>query len=110
MGKWTYVSLNVIFFTPVIIFAVLRYWTLIKQEKKFILAAGLFGFLIFFIVDIVATYWMAWEFDPNQTLGIRFGKSVLEELVFGIIVSIIVAVAISAGIRHDRRANKKIEQ
>lgn len=105
MGKWTYVLLNLVFFFPVLFLIWFRYAGVVWRERRFVIYAGLFGFVIFFIIDPVATYWGAWGFDYTKTLGIRFGFSVLEELVWAMLVSIIVAIAIS--VAAPREEGKK---
>jgi len=103
MGKFTYLFLDVIFFVPVLIFTFLRYKKLIYEKKKFICFSAVLGVILFFIVDPVATFWNAWEFDRSQTLDIYFWKSNLEELIFAILVSLVVTVALLAGIRRENK-------
>lgn len=110
MNKFTYLFLDFIFFTPVLIFAYLRYKRLIIEKIKFIWFAVFAGVILFFIIDPVATFWGAWEFDRSQTLGIYFGKSNLEELIFSILVSLVVAIAVMAGKRReDRKVPNKVK-
>lgn len=106
MGKWTYVTLNILFFTPVLVLVWKKYRRTIMEEKRFLVIAGLFGFCIFFIIDPLATYWGAWGFDYTKTLGIRFGFSVIEELVWAMLVSTIVALAVSVGARKEENGER----
>lgn len=95
MHKWTYTILNIVFFVPVIILIWVKYRRIIYKNKLLILLAGLFGFVSFFIVDPIATKWGAWSFDYSQTLGIFIGKSVLEELIWIVLVCMVLAVAVA---------------
>jgi lycopene cyclase domain-containing protein len=101
MTKFVYLFLDFIFFTPVLVFAFLRYKKLILENKKFVWFSVFAGAVLFFIVDPIATFWNAWEFDRSKTLGIYFGKSNLEELIFGILVCFVVAVALLAGMKRE---------
>jgi len=101
MDKWTYTILDIIFFAPLII-PVLIYRKLILKRWKFILASGLFGFL-FFIIDLPATKWGAWQFDYSKTLGPIFGKSVIEELIWTILVCMTVALMIEIFINKSMK-------
>jgi lycopene cyclase domain-containing protein len=103
MGKFTYLFLDSMFFVPVLAFAFLRYKKLIYEKKKFIYFSAILGIILFFIVDPVATFWNAWEFDRSQTLGIYFWKSNLEELIFAILVCFVVTVALLAGMRRESK-------
>jgi|GEM_PF-2941800 lycopene cyclase domain-containing protein len=102
MIKFSYLFLDFVFFAPVLIFAFLKYKKLISENKKFIWFSTFAGVVLFFIVDPIATFWNAWNFDRSKTLGIYIGKSNLEELIFSILVCLVVAVALLAGIRSEK--------
>lgn len=106
MSKWTYTLLNVIFFVPIILYIWGRYRKTVLENKRFILASAIFGLLIFFVIDPIATRTGAWSFDYAKTLGIHFGKSVVEELSWAILVSSITAVAVSVGAGKEERGQK----
>ncbi|MFZ3015895.1 MAG: hypothetical protein WA101_02760 [Minisyncoccia bacterium] len=93
MDKWTYTILNIIFFTPVIIIFV-SYRNILLKRWKFILISGFLGIIYFFIVDILATNWKAWEYDYTKTLGINFSKSVFEELIWMVLVWVTISILI----------------
>ena len=103
MLKWTHTILNIIFFVPVIVFAFYRYKKIISRNKKFLISAALIGATLFFIVEPFATGWGAWSFDYNQTLGIKIGSSLIEEVIWGILVSTIVALAVLVGAEKEEK-------
>lgn len=103
MNKWLYTILNIIFFLPIIIvfwFGVYR--RIFFKKLKFFLISGLLGVVYFFIVDLPAMAWRAWEFDYSKTLGVAFGKSVVEELVWVVLVFMTVAVIIEVLMERNK--------
>lgn len=96
MNKLSYVILNIVFFAPVLIFALIKYWNLIARKWKFILASAIGGIIYFFAVDILAVRWKTWEYIPNKTLGFRLFGAELEEFIWVILVFIMLAIAIEA--------------
>ncbi|MCL4387481.1 hypothetical protein M1307_03780 [Patescibacteria group bacterium] len=77
---------------------------LLTKNRKTITVASILGFLSFFLVDPVATHWGAWGFDYTKTLGINFGKSVIEELIWNILVfNILALVVISAAEKEEKK-------
>lgn len=90
-----YTILNTIFFLPIIIifwFGIYR--KVFFKQWKFMLISAIAGIIYFFIVDLSATTWKAWEFDYARTLNITIGDSVIEELVWVILVFVTVALII----------------
>jgi lycopene cyclase domain-containing protein len=106
MTKWTYTILNIVFFAPIILLIYKRYWATVKKEKKFIILSAILGFIIFFIIDPIATHWGAWGFDYRKTLGIYFGLSVIEELIWAMLVSMITATAIAVAANKEEQGKK----
>ncbi len=96
--------LNIKYFLPILVVLGLFFHNTIRRRWKFIVIAGWVGFFLFFAIDPLATHWEAWSFDYSQTLNIRFGKSVLEELVWGILVMMISAAAVA--ILMERKTKK----
>ena len=95
MDKWTYTILNIWFFVPSIVFFWFGiYRKLFFKRWKFMLISGLVGVGYFFAVDVPATALKAWEFGYSKTLGISVGTSVLEELIWMILVFMTVALII----------------
>lgn len=94
MGKWTYTILDIIFFVPLIVFCVFRYRSILKKRLEFIFFSGLVGGVLYFIIDIPATYWGAWTMNLAKTFPPIVGLSVFEELVWAILVCMTVAVVI----------------
>lgn len=88
------------------VFVLKRFWKIVKKEKFFIIYAGIFGFLIFFIIDPAATNWGAWGFDYSKTLGIYFRLSVVEELIWAMLVSMIGAVAVAIAASKEEKGEK----
>lgn len=74
-----------------ILFLLLRYKDIIFARIKFILLSGLLGGVLFFIIDLPATRWGAWSMNYEKTIGPMFGGSVVEELIWVILVMIIIA-------------------
>lgn len=98
MGKYTYLILDVLFFVPLMSVTLFLYWRLLKKRWKFICAAGILGAICFFIVDPAALLWGAWTMDYSKTIGITFGPSVVEELIWGILVCMNAAILIEIGL------------
>ncbi len=94
MGKFSYLILNFLFFSPIVIFLWIKFRNPIKKYKKLITYAGFLGVLYFFIVDPVAVSWQAWSYDENLNLGIKFWGTLLEELIWSILVFMIVSVVV----------------
>jgi hypothetical protein len=91
-----YVFLMLKYYTPIFLVAILIYWKKIFRIRKYLLFVALFAIIAFFIVDPIATYWEAWGFDYDMTLNIRIlGNSVLEELVWAILLCLFVGIVIS---------------
>jgi|SRR3989344_2831647 len=92
MDKWSYTILNLIFFLPfIVVFWFGIYSKLFSQKLRFVLISGFLGLVYFFIVDLPATSWGAWTIDYSKTLNMRFGNSVLEELIWTILVFMMIA-------------------
>ena len=105
MGKWTYTLLNFLFFVPVLWYAWTKHRVVIKREKKLIIISAIFGLVLFFLVDPIATYWGAWNYDYSQTFNVRLGYSVIEELIWAVLVSTIMGIAVAVG--ADREDSKR---
>jgi len=103
MGKWTYTLLNFLFFVPVLWYAWSKYKVIIRKERKFIFITALCGLILFFLVDPVATSWGAWSYDYSQTFNVRIGYSVVEELVWAVLLSTVMGIAVAVGANHDER-------
>lgn len=104
MTKYTYLILNILFFLPNFIIIFLFFKKVIMARLKFILLSGLLGLVWFFIIDPPATSWGAWTMNYSKSVGIRFGNSVVEELIWAILVCMSVASMIEI---YLYRKNKK---
>src|ERR1035437_2444428 len=109
MDKWSYTILNIIFFIPVIAFLFFRYKEIIFKKLHFVLMSGLFGAILVFIIDLPATNWKAWQYDYTKTLGINFGKSVFEELVWVILICMIVAIIIEIFFERQKKTSEALK-
>ena len=95
MDKWMYTILNILFFAPIIIFFWFGvYRKIFFKRWKFILISGLVGVVYFFAVDVPSTALKAWEFDYSKNLNIPIGTSILEELIWMVLVFMTVALII----------------
>ncbi len=90
-----YLLLNGIFFSVSCLFFFLRYPKEIKKSFKLVLAGSIFGFLGYFLTELPATYWGAWTYYRNSVLGIYIGKSVIETLLWAVLLGAIMGVAVS---------------
>jgi len=68
-----------------------------------LLIGGLFGFVMFFIVDPIATYWKAWEWDYSKTVNILIGYSTFETIIWAILVCAAVALAVAVGAEKEEK-------
>jgi uncharacterized membrane protein YoaT (DUF817 family) len=104
MTKLNLTILNIIFFTPLILFLWLRYREKIKKERRFLSYATFFAIIIFFLVEPIGTYSGAWRYDYKQTLGPHiFGVSLIEMLAWSILVVLIVAITVATGAEKEER-------
>lgn len=94
-NSWTYMVLNARFFAPVFVILFLFFNKTIAKNIRLIKWSIVFAVVAFFIVDPFATSWGAWGYDYSKTLGIGFGKSVIEELVWAILVCIVLAIVVA---------------
>ncbi len=104
MDKYTYLILDGLFFLPLMSVTFFLYGRTLKKRWKFICIAGLLGAIWFFIVDPLALTWGAWTMDYTKTVGIRFGPSVVEEFIWGILVCMNVAILIEIGLAVEASA------
>ncbi len=74
----------------------------ILARLEFILLSGLIGGVMFFIIDLPATSWGAWSTNYAKTLGPMFGWSVLEELIWAILVFISAAAMIEVLVSGEK--------
>ena len=101
MSKWTYTILDILFFLPfILVFWFGIYKKIFFRKLKFILTSGFVGIIYFLLVDLPATKWKAWEFDYAKTLNIKIGSSVLEELIWIVLVFMAVALMIEIGLQR----------
>ncbi len=107
-GKLTYTLLNIKFFAPVYFVLLVIYWREVKRNITFIKWSIVFAIIAFFLVDPLATAWNAWGYDYNKTLGITIGKSVIEELIWFILVCIILAIVVSICAEKEEKKKKII--
>ncbi len=106
MDKWTYFILDALFFTPVIILWFILFRKVIFAHWKFILISGALGGLLFFIIDIRAVMLGAWSMNYVKTFGPILGPSVIEELIWMILVFMIVATLIEVYILRKQGFRK----
>lgn len=109
MERWNYTILNIVFFIPVIIYSWVKYKKLILETKNFLIFAGMFGFVVFFVVDPIATYWKAWEWDYNQTLNITIGYSTFETIYWSILVCVLLALAVEVCTRREEKGKLNLK-
>ncbi len=95
MVNYMYLLLNVIFFVAAFAFLFVRYPKEIKKSFKLAVAGSIFGFLGYFLTELPATYWGAWAYYRNSVVGIYIGKSVIETLLWAVLLGVIVGVAVS---------------
>ncbi len=62
------------------------------------------GALYFFVVDLLATKWEAWQYDYAKTMGTFLEKSVIEDLTWTIMVFMTLALVIE--IFFEKQKNK----
>ncbi len=104
MQSLSYLLLILFFSVPVILYIVINYRDLLVMYKKSILACVGLSVFLFFIVDTSATYFYAWQYDYAKTLNIIIHeRSVLEDLIWTLPVSFVLAVA--AALAHHRHKN-----
>ncbi len=94
MDKYTYLILDALFFIPFILLWILLFRKIILTGLKFIFISGLLGGIVFFVIDLPATLWGAWTTNYEKTLGPMFATSVIEELIWAILVFMSVAIMI----------------
>lgn len=103
MEQLTFLILNSIFFLPAAVFLIYRHGKIIFQYKKFLLATAILGILCFVVLEQIAVTWGAWGYDNQKTLGIYLGVSVIEMLIWTILVPLIVAsVVIISAIKEEK--------
>ena len=105
MNKYTFLILNLIFYAPIIVLLFVRKRKEIKKYKKLIFYAALFGFFGYFLVEPLAVFWGAWGYDYSKTLGIKIGGSVIENLMWAVLLAPVVALTVA--IWSDREKKKK---
>lgn len=74
--------MNLILFAPLYLF--LAYYH--KITKSTLFWGFLAGAIYFFAVDPFAVVWKAWQFDSKKTLTPFFGPTLVEELVWSVLV------------------------
>jgi uncharacterized membrane protein len=95
MLNFTYLKLNLVTFLPPIVCVFFYFYKDITKNFKFIALSAFLGAVYFFIVDPFATVWGAWQFNYDRTIGINFGPSVVEELMWAILVFFVVGILVS---------------
>lgn len=95
MSHYVYLLLNVIFFGIAFAFLRLRYKKELKKSFKLVIAGVIFAFVGYFITELPATYWGAWAYYSNSVLGIFIGKSVIETLIWAIVLGAMLGMAVS---------------
>lgn len=104
MDKYTYILLNIIFFTPLLFVLYKRHKKQIAKYYKLIIFACSFATCILFPLDYIAVKWHAWGYNYGKTLGLRFGGAVIEEYLFALLICFIIAVTV--GILADAEEKK----
>lgn len=95
--------LNILFFSPVLLVLFKKRET-IKPYKGLVLFGAFLGLIAYFIGETLFMYWKAYWYDFDKTLGIRIGDSVLEILIWSILVPTVVAVVVvSCAEREEKK-------
>lgn len=106
MDKYTYLILNILFFTPIVIWIFLHYKKYMMRYKKLLFMSLIFGIVQFFLVDPVAIIWGAWGYDYSKTLGITMiGNTVIEEFLWFVLLC--VCMALITAVLAEKEEKKK---
>ncbi len=94
MNHFKYLEVIFIFFAPLYIGAFIFFSDLIKKNLRLIGDMTIFGIVMYFINDIIATQIEAWGYGGNTLPFKIFGTAAVETLLWMILLSIFVTMAV----------------
>lgn len=104
MSRWNYFLHLTLWILPLIAGQWVIGWRVFRRNLRAILVPAVAGGVFFSVCDAVAIHAGIWIFDPRQNLGVFFGPLPLEEALFFLLTSWLVAqslvLLLPAGDRH----------
>lgn len=105
MDKFTLIKLEIIIFFPIIAILFIKYRGILARFKKLLVLGALTGLPLYFIGELAFMYWKTYFYNYDKTLGIIIRGSVIEILIWCILVTFITSAAVI--IAADKEETRK---
>lgn len=96
MEKYSYLIIDVVFLSPLIICSYACVRSDYKRYKRGLIGAFFLSILFFLLVDPLALMWRNWQYNPHKIIGIfLFYHTTIEEFIWGVILLTTLSVMVT---------------